>query len=52
MQYRFDKTDSDHLLIKKKIEEGNGLPDMCVGQVCADALTAVGFELVESRIWH
>jgi hypothetical protein len=35
--------------IKKKIEEGDGLPDMARTQECVAALKAAGFELIEAR---
>ena len=36
---------AEHRLIKKKIEEGDGLPDMATQQQCVDALKSVGFEV-------
>lgn len=42
---KFDWKNPDHLLIKKKIEEGDGLPDMTTGAVCVEALKSVGFEV-------
>ena len=36
-------------MIKKKIEEGDGLPDMATQQECVDALRAAGFEVIEAR---
>ena len=46
---KYDKNNELHRLIKKKIEEGDGLPDMTTEQSCVDALKAVGFEVVEAR---
>ena len=40
----------EHRLIKKKIEEGDGLPDMASQQQCVDALASVGFQVRESII--
>ncbi|KAJ1435202.1 sterol methyltransferase [Ochromonadaceae sp. CCMP2298] len=45
----YDANNEHHRLIKKKIEEGDGLPDMATQQECCDALTSVGFELIEAR---
>jgi len=41
--------DGEHLLAKKRIEEGDGLPDICYTKDCDKALKKVGFELIESR---
>lgn len=46
---KFDRNDSTHMLIKKKIEEGDGLPDMATQEEVVDALKNVGFEVVEAR---
>jgi len=45
----FDKNNAYHLKIKKDIEVGDGLPDMCHTSVCTKAVETVGFELVEAR---
>ncbi len=45
----YDANNELHRLIKKKIEEGDGLPDMASEQACVDALKAVGFEVIEAR---
>ena len=45
----YDKNNELHRKIKKKIEEGDGLPDMATQEECVKALTSVGFELVEAR---
>lgn len=39
----------DHERIKKWIEEGDGLPDICHTSVCSKAMIAAGFELLEER---
>ena len=44
-----DASNSRHLLSKKLIEEGDGLPDLLHTKTCDEALKAVGFELIESR---
>lgn len=41
----YDKNNEHHRLIKKKIEEGDGLPDMATQEECVRALQAVGFEV-------
>lgn len=43
---KYDKNNELHRTIKKKIEEGDGLPDMATQQECVDALTSVGFEVL------
>lgn len=45
----YDANNEYHRLIKKKIEEGDGLPDMASQEEVKKALTSVGFELVEAR---
>lgn len=45
----YDPNNETHRLIKKKIEEGDGLPDMATQEECVKALKSVGFELVEAR---
>lgn len=42
---KYDASNEYHQLIKKKIEEGNGLPDMCSEEACVEALKSVGFEV-------
>lgn len=44
----YDKNNELHRLIKKKIEEGDGLPDMATQEECVHALRNVGFEVVEA----
>merc|ERR1712091_512967 len=38
-----------HKKLKKDIEVGDGLPDLCHTSVCTKALADAGFELVETR---
>jgi sterol 24-C-methyltransferase len=42
---KYDKNNAEHRLIKKKIEEGDGLPDMASQEECVQALRDVGFEV-------
>lgn len=46
---KHDPSNEFHRTIKKKIEEGDGLPDMASQAECVDALKSVGFEVVEAR---
>ncbi len=46
---KYDKDNEYHRLIKKKIEEGDGLPDIAYTTECTKALKSVGFEIVEAR---
>lgn len=46
---KHDPTNPTHLHIKKKIEEGDGLPDMLITTACDDALKKVGFQIIETR---
>lgn len=46
---QYDKDNEEHRLIKKKIEEGDGLPDMAYQEDCVKALKNVGFEVIEAR---
>lgn len=41
----YDNSNSYHQLIKKKIEEGDGLPDMATQDECIQALLNAGFEV-------
>jgi len=41
--------DAQHMLSKKLIEEGDGLPDMMSTTHCDDSLVKVGFQVVETR---
>mmetsp|Transcript_20877 Transcript_20877/g.20995 ORF Transcript_20877/g.20995 Transcript_20877/m.20995 type:complete len:414 (-) Transcript_20877:86-1327(-) len=45
----YNAANTEHALIKKKIEEGDGLPDMASQEHCVRALKSVGFEMIESR---
>jgi sterol 24-C-methyltransferase len=45
----YDPKNPTHQLIKKKIEEGDGLPDMATEAEVVQALVNVGFEVVEAR---
>jgi sterol 24-C-methyltransferase len=42
---KYNPKDEEHRLIKKKIEEGDGLPDMATQEECVQALRDVGFEV-------
>lgn len=46
---KYDANNEYHRLIKKKIEEGDGLPDMASQEECVNALKNVGFEVVDAR---
>lgn len=46
---KYNKNDDMHRLVKKKIEEGDGLPDMATQEECVQALRSVGFEVIEAR---
>jgi len=46
---KYNPKNSDHCLIKKQIEEGDGLPDLAATSVCSEALVEAGFELLEER---
>jgi len=45
----YDASNAQHREIKKKIEEGDGLPDMATTHEVVAALKEVGFELLEAR---
>jgi sterol 24-C-methyltransferase len=45
----YDPSNPEHRDIKKKIEEGDGLPDMATPSEVVAALKEVGFELIEAR---
>lgn len=45
----YDKDNTDHQLIKKAIEEGDGLPDICHTSKCTEALAKSGFNVLEAR---
>ena len=42
---KYNPNDEYHRTIKKKIEEGDGLPDMATQEEVVNALKAVGFEV-------
>lgn len=42
----YDKNNETHRMIKKKIEEGDGLPDMATEEEVRNALVDVGFEVI------
>ena len=46
---KYNAEDSHHRLIKKKIAEGDGLPDIISAEEVLDAMREVGFEIVEAR---
>jgi len=46
---KHDPSNPAHMLSKKKIEEGDGLPDLLLTTTCDDALKKVGFDLLETR---
>lgn len=45
----YDPNNAEHVLIKKRIEEGDGLPDMATQEEVVQALVNVGFEVIEAR---
>jgi len=45
----YNPENPEHLSIKKKIETGNGLPDIAHTSVIDSALKEVGFEILETR---
>jgi len=47
---KHDQTNNRHLWSKKKIEEGDGLPDMLHTSACDAALKLVGFEFLEGKV--
>ena len=49
MTDKFDPKNKDHLRMKKQIEEGDGLPDICHTTVCLDAMKKAGFEILHER---
>merc|ERR1711998_247691 len=46
---KYDSNNAEHRWIKKAIEEGDGLPDMCHTSVCTAAVIDSGFEVLEAR---
>jgi sterol 24-C-methyltransferase len=49
MTDEYIKGDALHERIKKQIEEGDGLPDICHTSDCLDAMRRAGFEILEER---
>lgn len=45
----FDPKNRDHLRMKKQIEEGDGLPDICHTSVCLEAMKKAGFEILHEK---
>lgn len=45
----YDPTNPEHVLIKKQIEEGDGLPDIVSTHHCLTAMKKAGFEILEER---
>lgn len=48
MTDKFDPTNEEHLYLKKKIEEGNGLPDITSCKECYKAMEKAGFKMLEA----
>lgn len=48
MTDKYDPNNENHQFMKKKIEEGNGLPDITTCKECYKAMEAAGFEMVEA----
>jgi sterol 24-C-methyltransferase len=46
---KYDATNAEHVLLKKMIEEGDGLPDIATTHHCLTALKKAGFDIVEER---
>ena len=46
---KYDATNAEHVLLKKMIEEGDGLPDIATKHHCLTALKKAGFDIVEER---
>jgi sterol 24-C-methyltransferase len=46
MTNQFDPSNPKHLQLKKDIEEGNGLPDICNMNDCLQSLQDAGFEMI------
>ncbi len=49
MTDNFDPKNEEHLRMKKQIEEGDGLPDICHTSVCLEAMKEAGFEILDER---
>ena len=48
MTDKYDPNNEKHQFMKKKIEEGNGLPDVTTTKECLKAMEKAGFEIVEA----
>ena len=46
---KYDPENPEHVLIKKQIEEGDGLPDIASTHHCLSALKKAGFTILEER---
>jgi sterol 24-C-methyltransferase len=46
MTDRYDANNPEHQRLKKNIEEGNGLPDICQTVDCVEAMEKAGFEML------
>ena len=46
---KYDAENPEHVLIKKQIEEGDGLPDIASTHHCLTALKKAGFDILEER---
>lgn len=46
---KYDPKSEEHQHIKRKIELGDGLPDLVHTSVCTEALAKAGFEVLEAR---
>lgn len=49
MTDKYDPNNAEHNKIKKDIEEGDGLPDICHTSVCLEAMKKAGFEILHER---
>lgn len=49
MTDEYDPKNPEHQRVKKQIEEGDGLPDICHTSVCLDAMRKAGFEVLHER---
>jgi sterol 24-C-methyltransferase len=48
MTDKYDPDNKDHQFMKKKIEIGNGLPDITTNKECYKAMEEAGFEMIEA----
>ena len=46
---KYDANNPEHVVVKKQIEEGDGLPDIATTHHCLTAFKKAGFEIVEQR---